>query len=80
MIASSKAGFDINGGLAPNGFDAHSPGGYTMMAGLTAGADSSERDSGDELEREPGAEHGSGVLCGRLGAGAVVCNFVAAEE
>ena len=26
-----------NGGLAPNGFDAHSAGGYTMMAGLTTG-------------------------------------------
>ena len=36
VIASGKAGFDINGGLASNGFDAHSPGGYTMMAGLTA--------------------------------------------
>lgn len=36
VIASGKAGFDVSGGFASNGFDAHSPGGYTMMAGLTA--------------------------------------------
>ncbi len=30
-------GFDINGGLASNGFDAPSLGGDTMMAGLTVG-------------------------------------------
>ena len=32
MIASGKAGW--TGGLASNGYDAHSPGGYTMMAGF----------------------------------------------
>jgi len=36
VIASGKAGFDISGGLASNGFGAHSPGGYTMMACLIA--------------------------------------------
>ncbi len=35
-IASGKAGFDLGGGLASNGYEAHSPGGYSMMAGLTA--------------------------------------------
>ena len=35
-IASGKAGFDLSGGLASNGYEAHSPGGYSMMAGLTA--------------------------------------------
>lgn len=36
VIASGKAGFDLSGGLASNGYEAHSPGGYSMMAGLTA--------------------------------------------
>ncbi len=36
LIASGKAGFDISGGLASNGYGAHSPGGYTLMAGLVA--------------------------------------------
>ncbi|MDX1982068.1 MAG: aquaporin Z [Bryobacteraceae bacterium] len=36
VIASGKAGFDLAGGFASNGFDAHSPGGYTMMAALVA--------------------------------------------
>jgi aquaporin Z len=35
-IASGKAGFDLAGGLASNGYAEHSPGGYSMMAGLTA--------------------------------------------
>jgi len=35
-IASGKAGFDLSGGLASNGYAEHSPGGYSMMAGLTA--------------------------------------------
>jgi aquaporin Z len=34
LIASGKAGFSTAGGFASNGFDAHSPGGYTMMAAL----------------------------------------------
>ena len=34
FIASGQAGFDIAGGLASNGYGAHSPGGYTMAAGL----------------------------------------------
>ena len=33
-IASGKAGFDLAGGLASNGFGAHSPGGYTLAAGF----------------------------------------------
>ncbi len=33
-IASGKAGFDLAGGLASNGYGEHSPGGYSMLAGL----------------------------------------------
>ena len=33
-IASGRPGFDLAGGLASNGYDAHSPGGYTLAAGL----------------------------------------------
>src|SRR5438093_12522407 len=36
VIASGKAGFDIAGGLASNGYGQHSPGGYSLMAGLVA--------------------------------------------
>ena len=36
LIASGKAGFDLAGGFASNGFDAHSPGGYSMQACLIA--------------------------------------------
>jgi len=64
VIASGKAGFDSNGGLASNGFDAHSPADRDWLG---ADADSLDRDSGDELEREPGAEHRAGGVCGRLG-------------
>lgn len=34
LIASGKADFSLAGGFAANGFADHSPGGYTMMAGL----------------------------------------------
>ncbi len=34
LIASGKAGFDVSAGFASNGFDAHSPGGYSMTAAL----------------------------------------------
>ena len=34
FIASGKAGFDIAGGLASNGYADHSPGGYSMAAGF----------------------------------------------
>jgi aquaporin Z len=34
LIASGKAGFSTAGGFASNGYDTHSPGGYTMMAAL----------------------------------------------
>lgn len=34
LIASGKAGFDLSGGFASNGFGAHSPGGYTLQAVL----------------------------------------------
>lgn len=34
FIASGKPGFDISGGLASNGFGAHSPGGYSLAAGF----------------------------------------------
>jgi aquaporin Z len=36
VIASGKAGFDIGGGLASNGYGLHSPGGYTLVACITA--------------------------------------------
>jgi len=34
-IASGKAGFDLAGGFASNGYGAHSPGGYSLAAGFT---------------------------------------------
>lgn len=34
VIATGKAGFDLSGGFASNGFGAHSPGGYSMQAVL----------------------------------------------
>jgi aquaporin Z len=34
VIASGSPGFDISGGLAANGYGAHSPGGYSLFAGL----------------------------------------------
>jgi len=34
VIASGKAGFDLAGGFASNGYGEHSPGGYTLLAGL----------------------------------------------
>jgi aquaporin Z len=33
-IASGKPGFDIASGLASNGYGEHSPGGYSLVAGL----------------------------------------------
>src|SRR5438105_1274165 len=36
LIASGKAGFDLAGGFAANGYGAHSPGGYSLTAGLVA--------------------------------------------
>ncbi len=36
VIASGKVGFSLAGGFASNGFDMHSPGGYSMMAALVA--------------------------------------------
>jgi aquaporin Z len=34
MIASGKAGFDLSGGFASNGYGEHSPGGYSLTAAL----------------------------------------------
>jgi len=34
LIASGKAGFDVAGGLASNGYADHSPGGYSLQAAL----------------------------------------------
>lgn len=34
LIASGKAGFDVAGGLASNGFAEHSPGGYSLQSGF----------------------------------------------
>lgn len=36
VIASGKAGFDLSGGFAANGYAAHSPGEYSLQACLTA--------------------------------------------
>jgi aquaporin Z len=36
VIASGKAGFDLSGGFASNGYAAHSPGGYSLLACLVA--------------------------------------------
>jgi aquaporin Z len=34
VIASGKAGFDVSTGFASNGYEAHSPGGYSLLAAL----------------------------------------------
>lgn len=34
LIASGKAGFDVMAGFASNGYGAHSPGGYSLVAAL----------------------------------------------
>lgn len=34
LIASGKAGFDLSGGLASNGYADHSPGGYSVVSGF----------------------------------------------
>jgi aquaporin Z len=34
VIASGQAGFDLSGGFASNGYGAHSPGGYSLVAAL----------------------------------------------
>jgi aquaporin Z len=36
VIASGKAGFDVSGGFASNGYGAHSPGGYSLAACFVA--------------------------------------------
>lgn len=36
LIASGKAGFDVTAGFASNGYGAHSPDGYGLVAALTA--------------------------------------------
>jgi len=36
VIASGKAGFELSGGFASNGYGAHSPGGYSLTACLVA--------------------------------------------
>ena len=36
LIASGKPGFDVSAGFAANGYGAHSPGGYSLVACLTA--------------------------------------------
>jgi aquaporin Z len=38
VIASGKAGFDLSGGFASNGYGAHSPGGYSLLACFVAEA------------------------------------------
>jgi aquaporin Z len=36
LIASGKAGFDLAGGFASNGYGEHSPGGYPLLSALVA--------------------------------------------
>src|SRR5579863_3869918 len=36
VIASGKPGFSLAGGFASNGYGAHSPGGYSLLAGFVA--------------------------------------------
>jgi aquaporin Z len=36
LIASGQAGFSLAGGFAANGYGDHSPGGYSLLAGLVA--------------------------------------------
>jgi aquaporin Z len=36
IIASGKTGFSLSGGFAANGYGAHSPGGYSLLAALMA--------------------------------------------
>jgi len=36
VIASGKAGFSLDGGFASNGYGAHSPGGYSLLAAFVA--------------------------------------------
>lgn len=36
VIASGKAGFDVSAGFASNGYDAHSPGHYSLLAAFVA--------------------------------------------
>src|SRR4029079_10486158 len=36
LIASGKAGFEVSAGFASNGYGDHSPGGYSLIACLTA--------------------------------------------
>jgi aquaporin Z len=36
LIASGKEGFSVSGGFAANGYGEHSPGGYSLAAGLVA--------------------------------------------
>jgi aquaporin Z len=36
IIASGAAGFQVSGGFASNGYGLHSPGGYSLLAGLVA--------------------------------------------
>ena len=36
VIATGKAGFDVHGGFASNGYGEHSPGGYSLVASFVA--------------------------------------------
>jgi aquaporin Z len=36
LIASGKPGFDVAAGFAANGYDSHSPGGYSLLAALVS--------------------------------------------
>jgi aquaporin Z len=36
IIAAGKAGFDVSAGFAANGYETHSPGGYSLLAALVS--------------------------------------------
>ena len=114
VIASGKEGFDVvQSGFAANGYGAHSPGGYSLAAGLVAevfltymflliilGAtdrrvptgfapiaiglgltlNSPHQHPGDEHLGQPGAQHGTGAVCRRLGPRAVVAVLAGADR
>ena len=49
LIASGKAGFDLSGGFASNGYGEHSPGGYSLVAALVTRS----RDDDDVPDHHP---------------------------
>ncbi len=113
VIASGAAGFDVAKGFASNGYGAHSPGQYSLVAcfimevvmtmmflfiimgathgnapagfaplaiGLDAGDDPSGQHSRDQHVGQSGAQHRTGVVRRRLGAGAALAVLAGALD